>query len=302
MKKAAAFLLLLAVILLPLCACGDNNFDYGGYIGSLKGDPDCCGYSYTNGAAVYEIRQRGDDVRIDFKSYVQQKSDLSASRVGGRTVYSDGKSYFEDKKNVYPLSVTSDRAVVDWLYDEIKEYGDFTPTDSEDKKYDVLTAAKTEIIKTDEIDVACDKYEVFLPYRDGKNYVMTYYAFEDGGDVILKGAPEGLSTADGWTLDAEKSLLINEKTNESYTVVATLLESYKPTGQTKEQIKTAYVYIDKTTRAVYKIIIKYGGGADEYTLLYPDKITPLDTDGQSEMTDSEKEHAATMISLMILTL
>ena len=131
---------------------------------------------------------------------------------------------------------------------------------------------------------------------------MKFYDFEDGADVFMGSVPQGISATDGWLVDTEKGLLYNNGTNESYSVVVTLLDSYKPTGEFEEQTKTAYVYIDKSSHKVCVIKIICGDTTDEYTVLYPDKITPLDTEGQAEMTDKEKEHAATMIALMISSL
>ena len=303
MKKAAAVIMSGLLILLSSCvqitSSPDNDID--GFIASLKGDPACGGYVYTNGAASYTLIQRGDDVRLDFISANSPDGDLCASRVDGQTVYADKTSYYVDTDNKYPLPVTSGGSVTDWIFEELKTYGNYTadePVAENGVLYDVLTSTKTETVKKDVTDVACDKYEIFVEWKDGKRYVMNYYDFEDSDiDVFMGNVPYEISADTNWRVDAEKGLLYNTKTNETYKTVVTFLESYKPTGETEEYTKTANIYVDKKTKEVYKIKIRIGGETDEYTFLHPDKIDPVSIEGLAKMNDAEAEHAAIMASL-----
>lgn len=317
--KRLTLLFLSLFLVIGFCACANNssliNDDsktqksaptYENYIEELSSDPNSCGYLYSRNGATYTIVQKGNDVRIDFETPYNDDMCMSASRVNGQTVFVDKQSYFIDAAEKYGLPVDADSAVTDWLFDELKKYDNFIVSDTktiDNVQYDILTATKKETLQKDAVDVAYNKYEVFLEWKDGQNYIMTCYVFDNEGPNVFRGnVPSEVSSDINWYIDEENNVLYNVSTNESYNAIITLLESYTPSGEIEESTKTVNVFVNRESQKVYKIQVVHSDFSDEYILLYPDAIAPVSTDGLEEMDASAAERVATMITLMLASL
>ena len=280
--------------------------DYDGFVESLKGDPERCGYRYVKNGAEYTILQRGNDVRVEFKSTIDPDMDMSAYRIDGKTVYVKGTTYFEDKDNQYTIPTDKNTAAPDWIYDEIRNYGEFEyygESTEDGVVFDILKGTKTEE-NAAVPDFDYDEYELFFTYKDGQNYHGKYFDCSDKTKNLFSGdVPSEFLTDNAWTVDIEGKRVYNTATGESYSSAVDLIDTFRYDPSTPKEItKEAEIVINRDTRQVYKVIISSDEGVDEYFMLYPDVIEAINTDGLEEMTAEEAEYAATMILLMIKSL
>jgi hypothetical protein len=70
----------------------------------------------------------------------------------------------------------------------------------------------------------------------------------------------------------------------------------------KQALCEASLFVDGRTGRLNAVRITVGDRVSDYTMLYPDSIEPIDTEGLSPMDPEEAEYCATMITLMLSTL
>ena len=56
--------------------------------------------------------------------------------------------------------------------------------------------------------------------------------------------------------------------------------------------------IDRSTKQLHQVTITTADQTDVYTLLYPDAIDEIGTDGLNDMPTEQREYTASMIALM----
>ena len=80
--------------------------------------------------------------------------------------------------------------------------------------------------------------------------------------------------------------------------MCTIVDSKKNSGTPAEQESTAELMIERSTKQLCRVTITTADQTGVYTLLYPDAIDEIDTDGLSDMPTQQREHTASMIALM----
>ena len=282
------------------CSGQSDPDGYQDYVKNLTADAGSCGYEYSNGSAVYTVKQRGSDGSISFVSSADPSKNMRMSSVGGRVIYANDTSFFEDTENEYQLPF-DDGTVMDWLFDELKSYGDFAYEKEENtdgKVYDFLTSSKT--VKADnEVSVEYDKYAITFTYKDGKEYTADYYDCADESQDLISGErPDEIAISNGWKVDIGNKKLYQSVSFESYDITVSLVDSKKNSGTSAEQESTAELMIDRGTKQLCQVTITTADQTGVYTLLYPDAIDEIDTDGLSDMPAQQREYTASMIALM----
>ena len=286
-------------------ADGFDTSIYDDYVENIKVDPNSCGYSYTNGGATYIVKQKNSDVSIDFQSSKNPEMNMSMYCIDNKAIYIRGDQYFEDKNHEYEIPVNDKQNVVQWLYDELKQFGDFKYEKTEkkdDSVYDILSSSITEKINSDDL-FDYEEYEITFTYKDGKEYKAKFFDCSNKEKNLISGDyPEGISN-DTWTVDIDKKIIYDTKSNESYDISSKHINSYKyDRNAPKEYQRKAEVAVNRHTQKVYSLTILDPDLTNEYIMLYPEKIQPFDTKGKSEMNKNDAEYVATMILLMVKSL
>ena len=301
MKKRC--LLILSVILILILGGCSQQFDpddYKDYVKDLTADAGSCGYEYSNGTAVYTVKQRGGDGSINFVSSADPSMNMRMSSVGGRVIYANDTAYFEDTENEYTLPF-DDGTVMDWLFDELKTYGDFAYEKEETtdgKVYDFLKSSKT-VKADDEMNVEYDKYEITFTYKDGKVYTAEFFDCADESQDLISGErPDEITISNGWKVDIGNKKLYQSDSSESYDITVSLVDSQKNSGTPAEQESTAELMIERSTKQLCQVTITTADQTGVYTLLYPDAIDEIDTGRLSDMPTQQREYTASMIALM----
>lgn len=301
MKKRC--LLILSVLLILMLGGCSQQFApdaYKDYVKNLTADAGSCGYEYSNGIAVYTVKQRGSDGSVNYVSSADPSMNMRMSSVGGRVIYANDTEYFVDTENEYSLPF-DDGTVMDWLFDELKTYSDFAYEKEETtdgKVYDFLNSSKT-VKADDEMNVEYDQYAITFTYKDGKKYTADFFDCADESQDLISGErPDEISVNNGWKVDIGNKKLYRSDSSESYDITFCLVDSQKNSGTPAEQESTAELMIDRSTKQLHQVKITTDDQTAVYTLLYPDAIDEIVTDGLSDMPTQQREHTASMIALM----
>lgn len=300
--KKTCLLILSVLLILMLGGCSEqlDPDEYKDYVKDLTADAKSCGYEYSNGTAVYTVKQRGGDGSISFVSSADPSMNMRMSSVGGRVIYANDTAFFEDTKNEYSLPF-DDGTVMDWLFDELKTYGVFAYEKEETtdgKVYDFLKSSKT--VKADnEMNVEYDQYTITFTYKDGKAYTAEFFdCADESQDLIAGERPDEITVSNGWKVDIGNKKLYQSDSSESYDITVSLVDSKKNSGTPTDQESTAELMIDRSTKQLHQVTITTADQTDVYTLLYPDAIDEIGTDGLNDMPTEQREYTASMIALM----
>ena len=175
--------------------------------------------------------------------------------------------------------------------------------------YNVFQAIKTELI-SDEKQIDYTKYTLKMIWKDGKEYIFSYYSYVDGAMLISAEAPREINpllTKDTkWMVDIKKGAVKNIATEETVAFEITDITSGKalsPNGSTETIEKISYlnVYTDVKTGAIIKMQIIDGNGnlgAMIHILSESEIIKPEITNDMLPMDDSTYQMALMLISMI----
>lgn len=211
------------------------------------------------------------------------------------------KEAFEDVDQIYTNPLKA-------VYEDLQEL-EFELVEKEDE-FDIYQAIKlTQTVEQQQINYT--KYKIEITWTDEKQYIFSYYQYEDGSTLISSEAPDGINnritTDTKWEVDLDNQCVRNTETNEEVAFQVIQMstgQALSPDGNettTVESKSYVHIYVNKGNGLIEKMQYSDNEEMDGLAVKIVNDVKivkPEITDDMTEMTSNELQLSMMLISMI----